>query len=153
LRTVAESASARGSRVIEVSCGSAAPAPRGCFQRYEVAGLGQRHALLLYQADGVLVLPGGPETFWELMEVLALAHLAQHSKPLGLLNVGGFFTPYLHTLAHLYHTGFTHLDLSQRYLLCATEPHSLVQRLLAHPNWRFGAVPVEQASERRSYDV
>ena len=142
---VASGASTRGGQVIEVVCqGAAAPWPNpdhvqrfaevDLHQRYEVATVHQRQALLLDQADAVVALPGGPAMLWELLGGIALAHLAQHSKPLALLNVADWFTPLLGLLTHLRQTGLVRAHLKHS-LLVETDPWSLVQRLLTHPRW------------------
>jgi uncharacterized protein (TIGR00730 family) len=80
-------------------------------------------------ADGFIALPGGFGTFEELFEVITWAQLGLHSKPVGLLNVSGYFQPLIDLLDHAVSEGFiplTHRDL----LLTASEPHDLVQLLM-----------------------
>ncbi len=76
---------------------------------------------------------------------VSLAHLAQHSKPLGLLNVGDFFAPLLRLLTHLQQAGFASVDVVQRYLVVDPDPLRLVWRLLTHPRWPE-ASPTREAS-------
>ena len=42
-------------------------------------------------ADAFIALPGGYGTFEELFEVITWAQLGMHRKPIGLLNVAGYF--------------------------------------------------------------
>lgn len=51
----------------------------------------ERKALMSEISDGFLALPGGYGTLDELFESLTWAQLAIHSKPIGLLNVAGFY--------------------------------------------------------------
>lgn len=41
--------------------------------------------------DGVIALPGGFGTLEELFEMLTWAQLGLHKKPIGILNIGGFY--------------------------------------------------------------
>ncbi len=52
-------------------------------------------ALMADRADAFLALPGGFGTADELFEILTWAQLGIHRKPVGLLNVAGFFAPLL----------------------------------------------------------
>ena len=52
------------------------------------------------KSDGFLALPGGVGTFEELFEVITWAVLGLHQKPVGLLNVQGYFDPLLAMLHH-----------------------------------------------------
>lgn len=53
----------------------------------------QRKARMADLADSFLALPGGFGTADELFEILTWAQLGLHAKPVGLLNVAGFFDP------------------------------------------------------------
>jgi uncharacterized protein (TIGR00730 family) len=67
-------------------------------------------------ADAFAALPGGYGTADELFEILTLAQLGLHAKPVGLLNVAGFFDPLLAWVGHCVREGFLrpeHRDLLQ----------------------------------------
>ncbi len=51
-------------------------------------------------ADGFLALPGGFGTIEELSEVLTWGQLGLHDKPVGVLNVSGYFDHFLRIAAH-----------------------------------------------------
>ncbi|WP_165020742.1 TIGR00730 family Rossman fold protein [Dysgonomonas sp. ZJ279] len=51
----------------------------------------ERKALMNELSDGVIALPGGYGTMEELFEMLTWAQLALHKKPIGLLNIDGFY--------------------------------------------------------------
>ena len=54
-----------------------------------------RKARMAELADGFIALPGGFGTFEEFCEVLTWGQLGFHVKPMGLLNVNGFYDPLL----------------------------------------------------------
>jgi uncharacterized protein (TIGR00730 family) len=66
-------------------------AHRGLTELHVVETMHQRKALMADLADGFAALPGGFGTADELFEILTWAQLGMHAKPIGLLNVGGFF--------------------------------------------------------------
>ncbi|MCW1238491.1 LOG family protein [Bacillus pretiosus] len=57
-------------------------------------------------ADGFIVLPGGYGTYEEMFEVLSWGQIGIHKKPVGLLNVDGFFDPLIKMLQHTVDKGF-----------------------------------------------
>jgi hypothetical protein len=65
-----------------------------------------RKAKMYEAADGFIALPGGYGTYEELFEVLSWSRVGLHQKPIGLLNVEGFFDPLLHLLRHTVDNGF-----------------------------------------------
>jgi uncharacterized protein (TIGR00730 family) len=60
-----------------------------------VESMHDRKALMAELADGFVALPGGFGTLDELFEILTWAQLKFHAKPMGMLNVAGFFDPLL----------------------------------------------------------
>ena len=52
-----------------------------------------RKARMAELSDGFIAMPGGIGTFEELFEIWTWGQLGIHSKPLGLLNVAGFYDP------------------------------------------------------------
>ena len=73
-----------------------------------------RKAAMADRADGFVALPGGFGTLDELFEIVTWAQLHIHAKPVGLLNVQGFFDPLLAMVRHMSEAGFVkpqHLGL------------------------------------------
>ncbi len=73
-----------------------------------------RKAIMADRADAFLALPGGFGTLEELFEILTWAQLGIHAKPVGLLDVAGFYTPLLAWLDTAVAAGFLkpkHRDL------------------------------------------
>lgn len=56
-----------------------------------VATMHERKTKMNDLSDGCIALPGGFGTFDELFEILTWGQLGLHSKPIGLLNVDGFY--------------------------------------------------------------
>lgn len=103
----------------------------GLTKLYEVGSMHERKALMADLADGFIALPGGFGTFDELFEILTWAQLDIHRKPIGILNVIGYFDPLLHFIYHVADEGFirsAHLAL----LMHETQPHRLLERILAY---------------------
>jgi hypothetical protein len=72
----------------------------------------QRKQQMFLKSDGFVALPGGLGTLEELVEQLTWAQLGQHSKPIVLANIDGYFEPLLALFAHMQNEGFIrhHLD-------------------------------------------
>lgn len=71
-----------------------------------VDSMHERKAAMADQADGFVALPGGMGTLEELFEILTWAQLGFHHKPIGLLNVAGYFDPLVRFLDHSVDQGF-----------------------------------------------
>lgn len=55
----------------------------------------ERKALMEKRSDAFVALPGGFGTYEELMEIVTWGQLGLHRKPIGVLNVDGFYDPLL----------------------------------------------------------
>jgi uncharacterized protein (TIGR00730 family) len=73
---------------------------------YEVGTMHERKTIMAELADGFIALPGGLGTFDELFEILTWAQLGLHDKPIGLLNIAGYFKPLLQLVASAVQEGF-----------------------------------------------
>lgn len=78
----------------------------GLSELYVTETMHQRKAMMAELADGFVALPGGFGTFDELFEILTWAQLSVHDKPVGLLDVAGFFQPLLALSRHAVAEGF-----------------------------------------------
>lgn len=63
----------------------------GITHMHIVENMHQRKQLMSDLSDGVIMLPGGFGTLEEFFEVLTWLQLGLHQKPIGILNVGGFY--------------------------------------------------------------
>jgi uncharacterized protein (TIGR00730 family) len=93
-----------------------------------VGTMHQRKALMADLADGFAALPGGFGTADEMFEILTWAQLHYHAKPVGLLNLNGFFDSLLTWLDRAVQDGFLK-PKHRRLLIEAREPEELLERL------------------------
>ena len=73
---------------------------------HRVETMHERKALMADLADAVIALPGGYGTLDELFEILTWGQLELHSKPIGLLNVNGYYTHLVAHIDQMVETGF-----------------------------------------------
>ncbi len=66
-------------------------AHQGCTELHVVDTMHERKRLMADRADAFLALPGGIGTFEEFFEVWTWRQLGYHDKPVGLLNVAGYY--------------------------------------------------------------
>jgi uncharacterized protein (TIGR00730 family) len=66
----------------------------------------ERKALMEKMCDGVITLPGGFGSMDELFEILSWSQLGLHKKPVGVLNVNGFYDLLIKQLDHMVTEGF-----------------------------------------------
>ncbi|MGI6280206.1 MAG: TIGR00730 family Rossman fold protein [Acutalibacteraceae bacterium] len=66
----------------------------------------ERKQLLEDKSDAFIVVPGGPGTFDELFETLALRQLGIHTKPIAIFNVDGYYNPLFEMLKNAAEKGF-----------------------------------------------
>ena len=69
-------------------------------QLVRVASLAERKAYLLAHSDAFIALPGGIGTLDEVTEVMVANQLQQLDKPMLLLNLDGYYDPFLQQLEH-----------------------------------------------------
>jgi uncharacterized protein (TIGR00730 family) len=103
-------------------------AHRGIHELRIVETMHERKALMADLADGFVALPGGLGTMDELFEVWTWSQLGLHAKPIGLLDVDGYYGPLLAFLERSVAEGFVrreHRDL----LRVADAPEVLLDRL------------------------
>lgn len=72
----------------------------GLTELIEVTSLHERKAKMAELADAFISLPGGLGTLEELFEILTWAQLNIHNKPVGILNINGFYNKLLDYLDH-----------------------------------------------------
>jgi uncharacterized protein (TIGR00730 family) len=78
----------------------------GLTEMHVVESMHERKALMASLADGFVAMPGGLGTFEETLEILTWSQLGIHRKPIGLLNVAGYYDGLLGMIAHAIEEGF-----------------------------------------------
>jgi uncharacterized protein (TIGR00730 family) len=136
---VADAARAAGGEVVGVI-------PHSLFEREightglddlrVVGSMHERKALMVELADAFIALPGGIGTLEEFFEVYTWAQLGIHAKPLGLLDVAGYYQPLATMLDHA---------VTQRFLRRETRAMlaiagDLDRLLAAFDGWRPAAL-------------
>ena len=101
---------------------------RGLTELHVVETMHQRKTMMAERSDAFLALPGGIGTFEELFEVWTLLQLGYLDKPLGLLNVAGYYDALLGFLRHSETQGFMAAAQTE-LLLVGSDPLALVDRL------------------------
>lgn len=92
-----------------------------------------RKRIMFEESDAFLAMPGGIGTLEELVEVLTWAQLRRHTKPVGLLNINGFWTPYVNLVQQMGDAGFLH-NPDDAMPLVFTDAGDVVEGLLASVN-------------------
>ncbi|QEY25037.1 TIGR00730 family Rossman fold protein [Neisseria animalis] len=112
-------------------------AHQGLTELLETPDMPSRKNKMIELADAFIALPGGIGTYEELFEVLSLAQLRQHAKPVGILNINGFFDPLLLMMKQTADSGF--MPQANTGLLCvADNPQELLQKMT---DYRFTDAP------------
>jgi hypothetical protein len=131
---LADEALARGGEVIGVI-------PRYLVERevahgsltdlHVVGTMHERKALMAELADAFVALPGGIGTLEELVEMLTWAQLGLHAKPIGIVNVDGYYDNLLAFLQHAVGEGFLSPATRAR-LVVEADPAALLDELDRH---------------------
>ena len=131
---LADAALAAGGEVIGVipeALVGAEVAHRGCTELHVVPGMHERKRLFTDLADGFLTLPGGVGTMDELWEAISWAQLGYHAKPVGVLNVAGFYDGLIAFNAHMIAVGFVRAQHAG-ILIADDDLDRLLARMMAY---------------------
>jgi len=93
--------------------------------------MSERKVIMSKLIDGYITLPGGFGTLDELFEALTLGQLQIEQKPIGLLNVNGFFDAILIQLDRMVEEGFLKQD-NRDMLFVSNSVKDLVQKMNAY---------------------
>src|SRR3990170_4898104 len=116
----------------------------GLTELHLVSSMHERKAMMAELSDAFIAMPGGFGTLDEFFEIVTWAQLGLHTKPIGLLNVGGYFDLLLKFIdymlqerfikAHDYNLIITSNDPDK--LLYALKEYKLTEKPLSVINWK-----------------
>jgi uncharacterized protein (TIGR00730 family) len=129
---VADATLAAGGRVVGIiprALVEREQAHSGCTELVIVDTMHERKRLMAERSDVFLALPGGIGTFEEFFEAWTWRQLGYHDKPVGLLNLQGYYDALLAFVAHGVASGF--MDSKQLQLM-ETSSHwrALLEKLV-----------------------
>jgi len=93
-----------------------------------VDSMHERKAMIAELADAFITLPGGLGTLEEFFETWTWAQLGVHQKPIGLLDVSGYWAPLLALLDHVDTEGFLRGN-PREWLVVSDDASSMLTRL------------------------
>lgn len=105
-------------------------AHRGVTELHETTTMHERKALMYNRSDAFIALPGGYGTLDELCEVVTWSQIGVHAKPSVLLDVDGFWDPFLSLLDRMVETGFVK-PLNRELLHSEPSPEAALAHLEA----------------------
>jgi uncharacterized protein (TIGR00730 family) len=113
----------------------------GLSELHVVTSMHERKKLMSELADGFIALPGGYGTIEEVVEAVTWTQLGIHDKPVGLLNVDGYFDHLVAFLDRAAVDGLLRPD-NRALLMCDDDARRLLDRLRAEgPPPAFPAQP------------
>lgn len=93
-----------------------------------VRTMSERKAQMLELGSGMITLPGGIGTLEEFSEVVSWSQLHIHEKPVGILNVDGYYDSFLRFLTHMLQQGFCP-PATADLMLVDSDPQRLLRRM------------------------
>lgn len=143
---LADAALAAGARVVGVIPKALVEkewAHTGCTELHIVENMHERKRLMAEHADAFLALPGGIGTLEEFFEVWTWRQLGYHDKPVGLLNMGGYYDSLLAFLASSVKAGFMN-DWLMDLIRTGSEAESLLETLVQAAGMTPAATRLDQ---------
>ncbi len=107
-------------------------AHQGLTELHVVDSMHTRKALMADLADAFIALPGGLGTLEEIFEIWTWAQLGLHAKPLGFLDVNGFYAPLMQFLDRAARERFLR-DEHRAIAVVESDPEKLLRRF---DTWR-----------------
>lgn len=92
----------------------------GLTELHTTQNMHDRKLMMQEISDGFITLPGGFGTLEELFEVITWQQLGLHTKPIGLLNVNGFYDDMIAMLETMVKKGFLSMEYYELLLVDTT---------------------------------
>ena len=105
-------------------------AHNGLTKLHIVESMHERKALMEKLSDAFLLLPGGFGSWDEFSEIVTWAQLGIHAKPCGILNVAGYYDPFLAQIDRAVAEGFVR-PAHRNIVLVASDAGTLLSRLMS----------------------
>jgi uncharacterized protein (TIGR00730 family) len=131
--------------IIPTALVNAEVAHKGCTELHVVETMHQRKQAFTDLSDGFVNLPGGTGTMDELWEALSWAQIGYHAKPVGLLNVAGYYDHLIAFVAKMGEVGFLRPQ-HQGILIVDETLDGLLAKMAAHE-------PIETITKMRKSDL
>lgn len=103
-------------------------AHHGLTELIKVESMHERKTKMAELSDGFITLPGGYGTLEELCEIITWAQLGLHSKPIGILNLNGYYDHFIAQLDHMVKAGLLR-QRNRDMLLVADTPQALLDAM------------------------
>lgn len=130
--TLAKSALASGARVVGIIPKVLVDrelANTDCTELHVVETMHERKEMMAHRADAFVALPGGIGTFEEFFEIWTWRQLGYHNKPIGLLNLAGYYDGLLAFTASCVQSGLMN-EQQQQLIQTGTEIRPLLGALV-----------------------
>jgi uncharacterized protein (TIGR00730 family) len=105
----------------------------GAQEMFVVDSMHTRKAKMAVLSDALIAMPGGFGTFEEFFEMVTWAQIGIQEKPIGLLNIEGYYDPLLALVERGIEDGFIHTEHRDLFV-SATTPEELLDKLERHAN-------------------
>ncbi len=107
----------------------------GLTELHKVSSMHERKAMMAELSGAFIAMPGGFGTLDEFFEIVTWAQLGLHAKPIGLLNVGGYFDLLLEFVDSMLRERFISAEHRQ-LIITSHDPEELLLKLIRHKPMR-----------------
>ncbi len=108
---------------------------KGCTQLIVTPDMHTRKNTMADLADAFVALPGGIGTFEELLEILTWKQLGLHTKPVGILNVDGYYDNLMRCFQQMVDGNLMRSVHLESMLCVMSSPQEVLPALRQAPQW------------------
>ena len=102
----------------------------GLTEQITVQTMHERKQIMSDRCDAIITMPGGVGTFDELFEAITWNVLSVHDRPIGVLDVGGYYEPLKALIDHGVDNGFISREVSEA-MRWSGEPAALLESIIS----------------------